>query len=105
MTSRDTVKELSVERSSSPEREETPPEQIREVETMIPSENVIELQEESSALHDEYSHVVHDYEVEIVPPQTIPNLLRRKRPFPVFHQLSQVQGEESGLLSQHKQLN
>jgi hypothetical protein len=81
------MKELSVERSSSPEREETPLEQIREVETVIPSENVIELKEESSALHDDSSHVSPDYEVKIVsekPPQTVPNLLRRKRPFLVF---------------------
>jgi hypothetical protein len=81
------VKELIVERSPSPEREETPPEQIREVETVIQSENVIELQEESSALHDDSSHVSPDYEVEIVsekPPQTVPKLLRRKRPLPTF---------------------
>jgi hypothetical protein len=54
---------------------------------VIPSENVIELQEESSTLHDDSSHVSYDYEVEIVsdkPPQIVSNLLRRKRPFPTF---------------------
>ena len=38
-------------------------------------------------MHDDSSHVVPDYEVEIVsekPPQIVPNLLRRKRPFPSF---------------------
>jgi len=39
----DTVKELIVESSQSPEMEETPVEQIREVEIMIQIENVIEL--------------------------------------------------------------
>jgi hypothetical protein len=33
---------------------------------MIPRENVIELQEESSSLNDDSSHVSPDYEVEIV---------------------------------------
>jgi hypothetical protein len=54
---------------------------------VIQIENVIELQEESSALHDDSSHVSPDYEAEFFsekPPQIVPNLLRRKRPLPMF---------------------
>jgi len=54
---------------------------------VILSNNVIELCEESSTLHDDSSHVSPDYEVEIVSdkhPQIVSNLLRRKRPLPTF---------------------
>jgi hypothetical protein len=54
---------------------------------MIQRDNVIEFQEESYALHDDSSHVSPYYEVEIFsekPLQTIPKLLRRKRPFSTF---------------------
>jgi hypothetical protein len=102
------MKKLSVESSLSLEREETPPQQIWEVETVIPRENVIKLFEESSTLHDDSSDVSPDYEVEIVsnkPPQTMPQLLGRKRPLPSFQSTFLGTRRRTRALSQQKQLN